>query len=64
MIRAFVENPRLMILTIAVLLVAGLGALSSLPRSEDPRLTPRFAMVFTPFPVQVLSESRRWSPKS
>jgi len=50
MIRAFVENPRLLLLTIAVLLVAGLGAFSSLPRTEDPRLVPRVAMVFTPFP--------------
>lgn len=50
MIRAFVENPRLLLLTIAVLIVAGLGALSSLPRTEDPRLIPRIGMVFTPFP--------------
>jgi len=50
MIAAFVSNPRLQVLTIAVLIVAGLGALSTLPRTEDPRVLNRVAVVLTPFP--------------
>ncbi len=42
MIRAYVENGRLMALSIALLLVAGLGALHTLPRDEDPRIANRF----------------------
>jgi multidrug efflux pump subunit AcrB len=45
-----VSNPRLLVLGIALLLVAGFGALNSLPRSEDPDLTNRWASVVTPFP--------------
>lgn len=50
MIRAYVENGRLMALSIALLLVAGLGALHTLPRDEDPRIANRFAMIFTQLP--------------
>lgn len=45
-----VSNPRLLSLGIALLLVAGLGALNSLPRSEDPHLSNRWATIITPFP--------------
>ncbi|MBZ4680612.1 MAG: transporter, partial [Shewanella sp.] len=50
LIKAFVENGRLASLLIALLLVAGLGAISSLPRTEDPHITNRFASVITNYP--------------
>lgn len=50
MIKAFVENGRLVSLVIALLIVAGFGAVSSLPRMEDPHITNRFASVITPYP--------------
>ncbi|WP_076410813.1 efflux RND transporter permease subunit [Shewanella sp. UCD-KL12] len=50
MIKAFVENGRLASLFIALLIVAGLGAISSLPRMEDPDITNRFASVITQYP--------------
>ena len=50
MIQQFVNNGRLVALTIAVILVAGMGGLSTLPRAEDPRITGRIAIVSTPFP--------------
>jgi multidrug efflux pump subunit AcrB len=45
-----ISNPRLLVLGITLLLVAGFGALNTLPRSEDPDLTNRWASVVTPFP--------------
>lgn len=50
MIRSFVKNGRLMSLVITLLIVAGLGALTNLPRTEDPRITNRQASVITQFP--------------
>jgi multidrug efflux pump len=50
MIRSFVKNGRLMSLVITLLIVAGLGALSNLPRTEDPRITNRIASVITKLP--------------
>ena len=50
MITSFVKNGRLMSLFIALLIVAGLGALSNLPRTEDPRIVNRMASIVTPFP--------------
>ncbi|QBF81779.1 efflux RND transporter permease subunit [Shewanella maritima] len=50
MIKAFLENGRLASLFIALLVVAGLGAISSLPRTEDPHITNRFASVITQYP--------------
>ena len=50
MVKALVENGRLISLVIALLLVAGLGAISSLPRMEDPDITNRFASVITQYP--------------
>lgn len=47
---AFVANSRLQALTLTLLVVAGLAALVSLPRTEDPRVTNRVAVVLTPFP--------------
>jgi multidrug efflux pump subunit AcrB len=50
MIQHFVKNGRLIALTVAVIIVAGLGGLSTLPRSEDPRITGRLGVVNTFFP--------------
>ncbi len=50
MIPAFVKNGRLMSLTIILLIVSGLSALTVLPRTEDPRITNRIASVLTYFP--------------
>ena len=50
MIKAFTENNRLMALLITLLIVAGLGSLSTLPRTEDPRITNRNASVLTILP--------------
>ncbi|BAJ01362.1 efflux RND transporter permease subunit [Shewanella violacea] len=50
MVKALVENGRLASLFIALLIVAGLGAISSLPRMEDPDITNRFASVITQYP--------------
>lgn len=50
MIRPFIENGRLLLLTVALLLTAALAALQTLPRTEDPQLTSRFASVVTHFP--------------
>ncbi len=50
MIRSFVKNGRLMSLAIVLLIVAGLGALSHLPRTEDPRIENRHASVITLLP--------------
>lgn len=50
MIRSFVKNGRLMSLVIALLIVSGIGALSTLPRTEDPRIQNRIASVLTKLP--------------
>ena len=47
MIRAFIDNGRLSALVIALIIVAGLGAFSTLPRTEDPKVTNRFATIIT-----------------
>lgn len=50
MIRSFVKNGRLMSLAIALLIVSGIGAISTLPRTEDPRIIARMASVITQLP--------------
>lgn len=50
MIRAFVENPRIISLSIALLIVWGLAALATLPRTEDPLIVGRLGVVITQFP--------------
>ena len=45
-----IENPRLLGLACALLVVAGLAALSALPTTEDPRVLNRIATVLTAFP--------------
>ncbi len=46
----FFRNPRLTILVIGLVLVAGLSSFMILPRMEDPLLKPRAALISTPFP--------------
>ena len=50
MIRALVENGRLLSLLVALIVVSGLGALYSLPVAEDPRMSNRHGLILTPFP--------------
>ena len=46
----FYRNSRLMVLSLALILVAGLSSYMLLPRMEDPLLTDRAANVNTIFP--------------
>ena len=46
----FLRNPRLTVLTIGMICVAGLSSYIILPRMEDPLLTERAAFVLTSFP--------------
>lgn len=46
----FFRNPRLLLLTVALVAVAGLSALQVLPRAEDPELVSRNAVVTARFP--------------
>ncbi|MBQ4834945.1 efflux RND transporter permease subunit [Pseudoalteromonas luteoviolacea] len=50
MIAFLLNNARFQVLLIALLLVSGFAALSSLPRTEDPRIINRFAFVTTYLP--------------
>lgn len=50
MMRTYVSNARLIALAMALIIVAGLSALKTLPRSEDPRISNRFGFIFTPIP--------------
>ena len=47
---AFFTNGHLLALTIVIFLVAGISAISSLPRLEDPRIDTRNVLVLTPYP--------------
>ncbi|NOZ39036.1 MAG: efflux RND transporter permease subunit [Planctomycetes bacterium] len=46
----FFDNRRLLVLSISLILVAGLSSFYLLPRMEDPLLTRRFAMINTLYP--------------
>ena len=46
----YLRNGRFLALTVALLIVAGFSALTTLPRTEDPRVLNRFGFVITPFP--------------
>ncbi|MDO6766111.1 efflux RND transporter permease subunit [Agarivorans sp. 1_MG-2023] len=50
MIGALFNNGRLIALLITLIIVAGMGAVSTLPRSEDPKITSRFASIVTQYP--------------
>jgi multidrug efflux pump len=45
----FFRNGHLLVLSIMVLLVAGLSAINNIPRLEDPRIDTRFVLVITPY---------------
>ena len=47
MLDLFYRQPRLVVVTIALILVSGLAALHTLPRMEDPRFANRNALVVT-----------------
>ncbi|MFT5734217.1 MAG: multidrug efflux pump, partial [Planctomycetota bacterium] len=46
----YYRNPRLLVLTLMLIVVAGLASFKLLPRAEDPELTSRNAQIFTAFP--------------
>ncbi len=46
----FYNNPRLTLLSVILVVAAGLGALLTLGRQEDPTLSERFAILVTEFP--------------
>jgi multidrug efflux pump len=50
MFTSFINNPRLIALFCALLIVMGLASLTSLPTTEDPRVTTRVATVLTALP--------------
>lgn len=50
MLSLLYDNPRLLVLTICLILVTGLSSLSVLPRMEDPPISQRGAIIHTAFP--------------
>ncbi len=46
----FYRRPHLLVLSLVILLVAGMSALGNLPRLEDPRIDTRNALVITSYP--------------
>jgi multidrug efflux pump subunit AcrB len=50
MVSKMLTNPRMVALLGALILVAGLAAVASLPRLEDPYIVNRHAILVTPFP--------------
>ncbi len=46
----FYRNPRLLALTLALIMVSGIASYNLLPRKEDPTLTKRTAIILTRFP--------------
>ncbi len=46
----YLDNPRLLMMTIVLTVASGIMALITLPRIEDPILTPRFGAITTIFP--------------
>ena len=57
----FYRNPRLLALTVSLIIVSGLAAYNLLPRKEDPTLTKRNVFTLTRvFPVQTRSGLRLW----
>ena len=46
----YFRQPRLVVLTLGAVLVAGLASLTEIGRQEDPSITNRFATILTPFP--------------
>lgn len=58
------KNTRLLVLFTMLILVAGLSALSTLPRAEDPPLINRWATITTAYPGASRSVLRLWLLKS
>jgi multidrug efflux pump subunit AcrB len=57
----YYRHPRLLVLTVAIILVGGLSAYAVLPRAEDPSLERRWATIkTTPSPARAQSGSNRW----
>ena len=50
MMADYIRNGRFLALTVALIVVAGLSSLATLPRTEDPRVLNRVSLIFTPFP--------------
>ncbi|MEM9533473.1 MAG: efflux RND transporter permease subunit [Pseudomonadota bacterium] len=50
MLGDYLRNGRFLALSIALLIVAGLAAITVLPRTEDPQVLNRMAFIITPFP--------------
>ena len=50
MTNLFYRNPRLLVLTLLLVMISGLLSVQMLPRLEDPRLTKRTALVITNYP--------------
>ncbi|MCW8109764.1 efflux RND transporter permease subunit [Alteromonas ponticola] len=46
----FYQRPHLLVLSLVILLVAGISALTNMPRLEDPRIDTRNTLVITPYP--------------
>ncbi len=46
----YLRNGRVLALSVALLIVAGLAGVASLPRTEDPQVLNRLALIITPFP--------------
>ncbi|MFT4746178.1 MAG: multidrug efflux pump, partial [Congregibacter sp.] len=46
----FFRNGHLLVLSIMVLVVAGLSAINNIPRLEDPRIDTRNVLIITPYP--------------
>ena len=44
------QNPRLLLMVLVIIVAAGLSAISSLPRQEDPEVAERFGLVKTLYP--------------
>lgn len=47
---AYYRNPHLMVMTLIIVVVAGLSAWANLPKIEDPRITQRHVTIVTEFP--------------
>ena len=54
------RNPRLLALTIAFIVVAGISSFLVMPRLEDPVLCRRVGVISTVFPGANANESNRW----
>lgn len=60
MTNLFYRNPRLLVLTLVLVIVSGLLSLQFLPRLEDPRLIKRSALVITTYPGARPNAWSRW----